>query len=296
MTRVLPLLLLAACATGSAAGSDPDPDPDAAPDPGPGPDAAAPAPDAAPDPAPDAAPPPAAPAAPLLLTEITAAPTGAEMIEVGNPTDLTIDLADYYLADVGAYFQLPAGDATADVSDFIVRFPAGATLAPGEVVVVALDTAAAFTAATGAAPDYSVADATMVSVAGSAATLTNGGELVALFFWDGASDLVTDVDLMVFGAPTAANGAVAKSGVALDGPDANSATSAYAAEAGALAAQPAAPAAGASTKRVLLETGYESAAAGGNGPDGQDETSEATGTTWDTTFTAPTPGTTALAL
>jgi hypothetical protein len=290
MTRALPLLLLAACASGAPGTADPAADPDAAA----ASDGAAAA-DAAPDPDPDAMPPPGAAAAPLLLTEIAAAPTGAEMIEVGNPTGEPVDLSRYYLADVGAYFELPAGTASPAAADFVVRFPAGATLAPGEVVVVALDTAAAFTTATGAAPDYSIADATMVPVAGSAATLTNGGELVALFFWDGASDLVTDVDLMLFGAPTAANGLVAKAGVALDGPDAGAQPSSYAAEAGTLAPQPSAPGAGLSTKRILLESGHESAASG-NGPGGEDETSEATGATWDTTFTAPTPGTTTLPL
>lgn len=297
---ILPLLATAACAKAQQEGLPGDDlaAPDATPDdlevdapPVDAPDDDPPAPDA---PAPDA--PPAAAPAPLVLTEVAVAPTGAELIELANPTGAPVDLSRYHLADVGTYFRLPAGAAQLDTADFVVRFPAGATLGPGEVIVVALDTAASFVAATGATPDYSIAGGTMTMVASNGTpTLTNAGELVALFWWDGASDLVTDVDLMIVGAPTAANGFVAKGGVAVDGPDPDTTPTAYAAEAATLAAQAAAPGSGASTKRIALEAGFETVG-GGNGAAGHDETSEATASTWDATFTAPTPGTTTLPL
>lgn len=300
------LIPLAACATGDpytpSSGDDDDDEgaPDAA---GPGaPDAAPGTPDAAPD-TPDAGPgmPDAAPtasgAAPLLLSEIVLAPTGAELIEIVNPTGAAVALDTYYLTDAPTYFRLPAGAATIDSADFIVRFPAGATIPAGGVVTVALDTAAAFTTAHGVAPTYSIADGTMTVVAASGVpTLTNGGELIALLHWDGVADLVTDVDLLLAGTPSVANGLAPKSGAAVDGPDADGVTSAYAADAATLPPQVAAPGSGLSTKRILLEAGHETQAGTGNGVDGHDETSEATTTTWDATFTAPTPGTTTLPL
>ena len=45
-----------------------------------------------------------------------------------------------------------------------------------------------------------------------------------------------------------------------------------------------------STKRILAETGHETQAGTGNGLGGDDETSEDTRMTWDSTFTAATPG------
>jgi hypothetical protein len=180
---------------------------------------------------------------------------------------------------------------TVDTSDFIVRFPAGATIAPGGVVTVASDTAANFQTVYGAPPTFSIASATMTSVAAvGTPTLTNGGEMVVLFQWDGQSDLVDDVDLFIAGVPTAANTFVDKSGQAFDGPDTGSTTTAYGTDARTIAAQPTAPASGLSTKRIAKETGHEVQNGSGNGIVGDDETSEDTASTWDTTFTAPTPG------
>lgn len=226
----------------------------------------------------------------LLVTEVMLAPSTAELIEIANPTEQTIDLSTYYLSDSGNYFRVPA-TATVDMTDFIVKFPAGATIAPNAVITVALDTAANFQTAHGMAPTYSIASGTMTSVvANGTAQLTNGGELVVLFHWDGASDLVRDVDLVLAGVPSAANGIVDKSAVALDGPDGDSTTSAYAADARTMTVQGATPNSGMSTKRIAAETGHEVQSGSGNGITGDDETSEATTTTWDTTYSTPTPG------
>lgn len=255
---------------------------DAAPDAGTGPDAA-----------------PAA-VAPLLLSEVVLAPTGGELIELVNPTGAAVALGDYYLADAPSYFRLPAGGQTVDTSDFIVRFPAGAAIPAGGVVTVAVDAAAAFTAAyPGVTPSYSIAGATMTAVAVSGTpTLTNAGEPVVLFYWDGQSDRVIDVDIMIAGAPTAANALIAKSAVVVDGPDADTTGVAYASDAMTLPAQATAPGSALSTKRVALETAAtESQGGGGNGVLGHDETSEQLGVTWDTSgYTAPTPGTVPAAL
>lgn len=236
-------------------------------------------------------------AASVLITEVALAPNSGEFIEIANLTAQTVNLSTYYLADSGAYFQLPGGTPALDVNDFIVRFPAGATIAPGGVVTVALDTAANFQTTYGVAPTFSIASATMTPIAQSSTpTLTNSGELIVLFEWDGHADLVHDVDLVLAGAPTAANGMVDKSARAIDGPDSDSAASSYRTDARTMHAQPTAPAAGSSTKRIALETGHEAQGGSGNGIAGDDETSEDISTTWDTAFTAPTPGTLPAAL
>jgi hypothetical protein len=249
--------------------------------------------DAAVDAAPIDGPPPVV--AHVLLAEVVLAPTGGEFIELVNPTGTAVDLSTYYLSDAAGYFRLPAGvaAATVDAADFIVKFPAGASIPPGGVVTVAVDTAANFTIAyPGVNPTYSIASSTMtaVSVTGSS-SLTNAGEPVVLFRWDGATDRVTDVDLMIAGTPTAANQLANKSGLAVDGPDADAVATAYATDAFTLPSQ-ATPASARSTKRIALESATtETHGGAGNGVAGHDETSEQLGTTWDTGgYTTPTPG------
>ncbi|MEZ4401636.1 MAG: lamin tail domain-containing protein [Kofleriaceae bacterium] len=230
----------------------------------------------------------------LLLSEIVLAPTGGEFVEIVNPTGAAVDLSTYYLSDAPQYFRLPEGVAAvaADASDFVARFPAGAMIPAGGVVTVAIDTAANFTVAyPGVTADYSLASGTMTVLTTGTATLTNAGEPVVLFNWDGASDLVTDVDIMLAGTPSAANALVNKSGVAIDGPDANTTTASFATDANTLPTQ-SAPASARSTKRIALESAAVEVQAGaGNGVAGHDETSEQTNLTWDSAgYTAPTPG------
>ncbi|MBL8625327.1 MAG: lamin tail domain-containing protein [Myxococcales bacterium] len=230
----------------------------------------------------------------LLLSEVVLTPTGGEFVEIVNPTAAAVDLSNFYVSDTSQYFRLPAGVAAvaADATDFVARFPAGASIPAHGVVTVALDTAANFTTTyPGVTPTYSVSSATMTVLTTGTATLTNAGEPIVLFFWDGASDKVTDVDIMIAGSPSAANLLANKSGVAIDGPDADSATGAYATDANTLPTQ-SAPGAAKSTKRIALEsTLVETQAGTGNGVAGHDETSEQLGTTWDASpYTAPTPG------
>lgn len=225
----------------------------------------------------------------LLISEVALTPAGGEFIEIINPTAQAVSLTDYYLSDSGSYFRLPEG-TTVPQSDFIIRFNAGATIAPGAVATIALDTAANFQTTYGVAPTFALGSGTMTAVVtNSTPTLTNDGELVVLFRWSGQSDLVADVDLILAGRPTALNGLTDKSGVAMDGPDADATTTAYGTDTRTMAIQGGIPGQGMSTKRIALEAGFE--ATGANGLAGDDETSENTAMTWDTTFTASTPGT-----
>lgn len=283
----LAVVLAAGCARGGVqapdAGDD-DPRTDAPP-----PSDADPAdPDAAP--LPDAALPAGVQ---LLLTEVVLQQTPDEMVEIWNPTSQTVDLSTYYLSDNGNYFTTPVAGATVAPTDFVVKFPAGATVAPGGIITIAIATAAEYQTKYGVAPTFSIgAGANQMTpvITNGTPNLTNAGEIIVLFRWDGASDLVQDVDLVIAGAASALNGLVDKSGVAIDGPDANTTTSAYAADARTLVPQATSPGANVSTKRVMRELGFETQTGGGNGITGDDETSETTATTWDTTYTATTPG------
>lgn len=241
----------------------------------------------------------------LLITEVKTVDAD-EFVEIYNPTDQTIDLRNYYLTDMGNYFLLPgvvAGNTTvtADASDFLVRFPVGATIAPRQVIVVATD-AVQFETLNTLVPTYAVQElgnstATEVVLIGPTSPnpgLTNAGEIVALFFWDGTSDNVKDVDIVLAGnAPSAANGLVTKT--AVDGPDADTTTTAYATDTpNATFDMQTDTLTGTTYKRIAFE-GANETHTGGNGILGDDETSEAVRTTWDSQamasgYTAGTPG------
>ena len=226
---------------------------------------------------------PAPAAVPLLLSEITLAPTGSEFIEIVNPTGFAVPLANLYLCDNGNYFKLPAGAPTLTSGDFLIKFPASDIVPARGVITVALGSSAAFHTAFGADPTYSIADGNVTVVTAVSPSLTDTGEVVVLFQWDGSSSLVRDVDIMIAGTPTSGNTLVAKSGYA-------QLASSYKTDSNTIAAQTTAPSAGLSTKRLALEIGHELQTGGGNGYTGDDETSEATGTTWDAAYSAPTPG------
>ena len=238
----------------------------------------------------------------LLLCEAVLTPTSDEFIEIANPTGLVVDLTDYYLSDDENFALLPGqfGAGPAPVifsSDFIGRFPAGASIAPGGVVVVAFD-GAGFLASFGFAADFELlgTDAgtpdmleAFTGSIGASAGLTNSGENATLFYWDGVGDLVSDVDMINLGTPSSSNDIGNKTGVFVDGPDAGVITTTYQIDTYTMPQQISDPGFGFSTKRMLLETGNEVTGAG-NGITGDDETTELITATWDSVYTAPDPG------
>jgi hypothetical protein len=239
----------------------------------------------------------------LLLCEAVVTPTASEFLEIANPTGSAVALDDYYLSDDDDYALLPgffgAGPAPSIGGfDFIARFPAGASIPAAGAVVVAFD-GAGFLAAFGFAADFEIAgtdagtpdmvEAYPGSIDASAG-LTNSGENAVLFTWDGASDLVVDIDMFNIGTPSSGNDIADKTLVSVDGPDADAVATAYLADAFTMPQQAGDPGFGFSTKRLFLEAGNETAG-GGNGITGDDETSEQITTTWDgPPFGAPNPG------
>jgi len=247
----------------------------------------------------------------LVITEVgydTTTETGAassEFIELFNPTNAPIALDTYYLSDLeSGYWDVVNANPPLSTGDVIIRFPTGAVIPARGTLVVCRDSAtflteffagaaSAFTGLIGAPQLFEltqdgagdgVPDMVVASGSLSSFTLSNTGEPLVLFQWDGASDLVRDVDVVVWG-----NGAFPnKTGVSVDGPDTNSTPSAYLADtAGTAAALGVANTT--SLQRASIEEVSE-ADTGGNGISGHDETSERfnTGTKW---FYGPqTPG------
>jgi len=245
----------------------------------------------------------------LLLSEIAVTPTGAEFIEIHNPNGVVVDLGNVYLTDATFsqdgvfYYNLVTGDISqtggGGFGDFTARFPDAASIPAGAYRTVALAGSEDFMAAYGIAPDFelfedgSAADgipdmreALPGSINGQGG-LANSGEVVILFTWDAAGDLVADLDYAPWGDK---DEAVDKTGISRDGPDADADASTYLPDT-AIADQEVLAAgghaAGNSFQRDDPAEGSE-VGTGGNAVDGADETSENLSATW--CEAAATPG------
>ncbi len=226
----------------------------------------------------------------LLISEIVVTPTDGEFVEIYNPTDNPIDLSDYYLTDAtfaggGTYYYNIVTGSNAgggDFGDFHARFPAGASIAPGEAQTVAMN-GSGFVTTYGINPTYELYDtdgnipdmleALPGSINGQGG-LTNSGEIVILYFWDGQSDLVQDVDYVVWGDKAEA---VDKSGVSIDGPDPDNTPSTYLNDtpiAQQISMSDADPHTFGESVQRLSTTEFGEREFGGNGITGHDETSE----------------------
>ncbi len=176
----------------------------------------------------------------LLLSEFAVTPTAGEFVEIYNPTASAIDLSNYYLSDEvfnnnNNYINVVKGGFTAFSSDFLVKFPNGASIAPKQFLTIAFS-GAGFNTTYGKPADFEIksddagtpdmAKASDASV-GANAGLSDDGEVLILFYWDGQSDLVQDVDYVVWGDKAEA---VDKTNVSIDGPDADANTSTYLAD------------------------------------------------------------------
>jgi len=249
------------------------------------------------------------PSAPIYISEIVVTPTGGEFVEIFNPNASDIDLSDYYLTDAthasgGLYYYnivTGSGYGGGGYGDFHARFPDGATVAAGAYQTVAIAGSDDFNTEYGIAPDYELyEDATAAdsipdmreaitgSISGQGG-LTNGDEVVVLYYWDGTTDLVEDSDYLLWNDENSVpNEAVDKTGVSVDGPDTDSDASAYLDDTPIVDQHfGTSPGYGFSLHRIDYGEGNETST-GGNGIDGHDETSEDTDTTF--ALSLPTPG------
>ncbi|TDR16822.1 endonuclease [Marinicella litoralis] len=230
----------------------------------------------------------------LLISEISIIPNSNEFIEIYNNGNDPIDLSDVYLTDAtfsgdGTYYYqiVNGGGGGGGFSDFFARFPAGATINAGEYQTVAIAGSNSFFTAYGENPTYelyedgtadAIADmreAFAGSINGQGNLTDNSGEVVVLFSWDGVTDLVQDLDYVVWGDKVEA---IDKTSVAIDGPDADSDTSTYLNDtsiANQVVISTSTHNSGNSWQRIDLSEGGE-IQSGGNGFAGSDETSENT--------------------
>ncbi|MCI0692412.1 lamin tail domain-containing protein [candidate division KSB1 bacterium] len=169
----------------------------------------------------------------LLITEFAVTPTAGEFIEIYNPTDQTIDLTNYYITDAtfpgnppAYYYNTVLGNGGGgSFADFNARFPAGTSIAPGAYQTIALNGSNNFMTTYSVAPTYELyedaASADNIPDMLEATTgsinrqggLTDNGEAIILFYWDGTSNLVKDVDYVVWGDKVEA---VDKTGVTIN--------------------------------------------------------------------------------
>lgn len=237
---------------------------------------------------------------PLLLSEVTVTPTAGEFIEIYNPNSTTVDLTDVYITDAtfagttsAYYYNIVTGADAGGGSfgDFLARFPSGATIGAGEYQTLAISGSNNYNTTYGKDPTYELyedgtaADAVPDMIEGLQGSingqggLTNSGEVAVLFYWDGITDLVTDLDYVIWGDTAEA---VDKTGVSLDGPDADALTSTYANDtpiANQVVVSASAHGNGDSYQRQDLVEGSE-VSVSGNGINGNDETSEDLSSTW----------------
>ncbi|MFA4840066.1 MAG: lamin tail domain-containing protein [Candidatus Neomarinimicrobiota bacterium] len=165
----------------------------------------------------------------ILISEIVLQPSSsstshAEYVKLYNPTDNPVDLTNYYLTDASDtanhkyYYRLPdsANFWSGGGSDFIARFPQGFSIAAKSEVTIATGTTTAYQNFYGSAPDLSIKDDFLQAISGQTTKgtapyyLDNSKETLALFYWDGTSATVKDVDYALWGD---LSGAVDKSGV-----------------------------------------------------------------------------------
>ena len=200
----------------------------------------------------------------LLIFEVAIRPNGAgEFIEIYNPADLPISLDDVYLADYKTYYQVETGVAAGGL-DFNMRFPEGTTIAAEDVLVIAVYNATQCYDTYGFYQDFDTdaSDENEPAMSGSFGigyNLLDSREMVVLYYWDGSSDLVQDIDYLGYG--TSAD-LMDKTGVTIEGQ---------------------------SMKRTDFSKGSETLTSG-NGMSGHDETSEDFTNTV-TISDSPSPGT-----
>lgn len=220
-------------------------------------------------------------AAHLLISEVEVTPTASEFVEIYNPTGSAVDLSKYYLADYNTYYLITQGLGAPNSSDFRVHFPAGASIPAHGFVVVSLHTATNFQTAFGMVPDFDFSPSDpnapdMVGEFGASAGLTDTGEMLMLFYWDGSSPHVQDVDYVTWGSDATVR--VDKSGVSAGGV-------VYANDTPVAAQSPMTASGTYSSHRCDTAEASEAKGAG-NGLTGHDETSESGATAWRTASAA----------
>ena len=215
----------------------------------------------------------------LVFSEIVITPSEAEFVKITNPTANDIGLTNYYLTDGTDisngkfYYQLTGGLNywSGSGSDFICRFPSGYTLSAGTSVTISLRDSSTYANNFGENADLTLADDLLDAVDGistkgsNAAKLGNSAETLILFYWDGSSATVQDVDYLLWGNNSFG---IDKSGVSGYTSDTPAASQSYL------------PVHSVDEKLVRISDEGSETQTEGNGITGHDETSELMQDTW----------------
>ena len=242
----------------------------------------------------------------VVKTRVPYATFGSPFVAVTNPTAGDLDLSHVYLTDATLmpgtlYTNLtlnnpavaPPGGGSG--GDFNAKFPDGYVLPAGATVAIALAGSAQYLAAYGRLPDlelfedeYYVADTVAemdaafpgainaVGIGGgtNVPALSDVSESLVLYSWDGHSELVQDLDYVIWGTNTTVR--VDKTGRTVGG-------STYLNDTPVASQVPAAAAGPTFGHALRRNAGYDEGAevaTGGNGAGGHDETSENLSATW----------------
>ena len=218
----------------------------------------------------------------IVFSEIVLTPSDGEYVEITNPTANDIDMSDYYLTDATdtglgkVYHKIATGvDYWSGLSsDFICRFPSNYSLPAGASIKVSLRDNDSYVSTYGESADLSLDDDMLDAVDGSstkgtaaAPKLSNTSETLVLFYWDGTSSTVKDVDYLLWGDNSFA---VDKSGISGYQSDTPASSQSY------MSVHTT------NEKLIRVESAGEGGEtqSGGNGITGHDETSEPLSETW----------------
>ena len=217
----------------------------------------------------------------LVFSEVVLTPSDGEYVQITNPTANDIDMSDYYLTDAtdgsgNAYYNLPSGSGYWSGSgfDFICRFPAGYSLAAGASMKVSLRDNESYVNTYGESADLSLNEDLLDAINGSSTKgnastpkLDNTSEILVLFYWDGTSATVKDVDYLLWGGNSYGIDKSAVTGYQSDTP---------------VSSQSFMPVHATNEKLIRAENAGEGSESqsSGNGITGHDETSEPLSDTW----------------
>ena len=218
----------------------------------------------------------------IIISEVVLTPSDGEYVEINNPTGVAVDLSNYYLTDATDissnkfYYNLPSGENfwSESSSDFVCRFPSGYTIQAGSSLKISLRSNNLYQNTYGDTADLALDDS-MLSVLEGTNTkgnaglpkLSNSSEPLILFYWDGSSEVIKDVDYLMWGNNSFAIDKSSVSGYLADTPAQN---------------QSFMPVHATNEKLARLDKNSEGeeSESGGNGITGHDETSEPLAETW----------------
>ena len=138
----------------------------------------------------------------LIFNRVCVNPNEGELIEIYNPTSETIDLSNYYLSDQNDYYNWVFGNSSNLGSrDFLIKFPDGSQIQSQESFFITTISNEEFFNYYDEMPNISLINTEFeISEIGSSAALDNNQEMLILFYWDGSSEIIQDVDYFLWGS------------------------------------------------------------------------------------------------